>query len=204
MFSPKGMELERGWPGRIDGDRVVQLAAQTLQAFFTGGGGAREHAEYALADVELRAPVRHPPGIRLFGDGGDFAFGNTAAVYGPEDDVPYPEGSGDLRAQPAVAAVVGADGAVGGFTAANAWQAPDLPGAKRFDFALSIGPWVLTPDEFDAPSWDERVALAARNTHLRPGELLVAPSGPALPVELGPVAVSVEGIGVLRNRVVAR
>ena len=35
MFSPKGQDLERGWPGRIDGDRVVQLAAQTLQAFFT-------------------------------------------------------------------------------------------------------------------------------------------------------------------------
>ena len=29
MFSPKGMDLERGWPGRIEGDRVIQLAAQT-------------------------------------------------------------------------------------------------------------------------------------------------------------------------------
>ena len=53
MFSPKDLELERGWPGRIDGDRVVQLAAQTLQAFFTGGGGAREHAVFALEDVVL-------------------------------------------------------------------------------------------------------------------------------------------------------
>ena len=32
MFSPKGHQLERGWPGRIEGDRVIQLAAQTLQS----------------------------------------------------------------------------------------------------------------------------------------------------------------------------
>jgi len=53
MFSPPGAALERGWPGRLDGDRVVQLAAQTLPSFFTGGGRAREHAVYALADVTL-------------------------------------------------------------------------------------------------------------------------------------------------------
>ena len=45
MFSPKGADLKRGWPGRVDGDRVVQLAAQTLQSYFAGGGQAREHAE---------------------------------------------------------------------------------------------------------------------------------------------------------------
>ena len=67
MFSPRDRDLLRGWPGRIDGDRVVQLAAQTLQAFFTGGGEAREHAEFALADVVLRAPVLHPPTVRIFG-----------------------------------------------------------------------------------------------------------------------------------------
>ena len=66
MFSPKGMDLERGWPGKIHGDRIVQLAAQTLQAFFTGGGGAREHAEYPLAESELRAPVLYPPTVRVF------------------------------------------------------------------------------------------------------------------------------------------
>ena len=66
MFSPKGDNLERGWPGRVDGDRVVQLAAQTLQSFFTGGGQAREHAEYPLAEVDLRPPVLHPPSVRDF------------------------------------------------------------------------------------------------------------------------------------------
>src|SRR5438552_8051966 len=66
MFSPREPFLERGWPGRIDGDRVVQLAAQTLQAFFSGGGSAREHAEYRLDEVRLLAPVRNPPSVRDF------------------------------------------------------------------------------------------------------------------------------------------
>jgi fumarylacetoacetate (FAA) hydrolase len=202
MFSPKGNDLERGWPGRIDGDRVIQLAAQTLQVFFTAGGALREHAEYPLADVDLRAPVLHPPGIRIFGDGLDFVFGNTAAVYGPEDDVPYPQGSTDLRSQPALVAVIGADGAVGGWTGGNAWYAPDLPGAKSGDFALSVGPFLVTPDEFAGPSWDGRVEHAARNTHLRPGELLVAPFSAGVPAERGYVDARIEGIGVLRNRVV--
>ncbi|TMK67486.1 MAG: hypothetical protein E6G60_00900, partial [Actinobacteria bacterium] len=66
MFTPRELALERGWPGVIEGDTVVQLAAQTLQSFFTGGGQARRHAEYALADVDLRAPVLHPPSARDF------------------------------------------------------------------------------------------------------------------------------------------
>ena len=68
MFTPRELELERGWPGRIDGDSVVQLAAQTLQSFFTGGSAAREHAEYPLDEVVLRAPVLEPPSVRLFED----------------------------------------------------------------------------------------------------------------------------------------
>jgi 2-keto-4-pentenoate hydratase/2-oxohepta-3-ene-1,7-dioic acid hydratase in catechol pathway len=202
MFSPKGMELERGWPGRVDGDRVIQLAAQTLQVYFTAGGALREHAEYALADVDLRAPVLQPPGIRIFGEGLDFVFGNTAAVYGPEDDIPYPEGSTDLRSEPALVAVVGAEGTLGGWTGGNAWHAADLPGAKGRDFALSIGPVLVTPDEYEGPSWDDRLAHVARNTELRPGELLVAPMFGSVPVDRGPVDAHVDGIGTLRNRVV--
>ena len=66
MFTPKDRELERGWPGRIEGDRVIQLAAQTLQSFFTGGGRRASTPSIALADVDLRPPVLHPPSIRDF------------------------------------------------------------------------------------------------------------------------------------------
>src|SRR5258708_31364101 len=99
MFSPREMELERGWPGRIEGDRVIQLAAQTLQSFFTGGGNAREHAEYALDDVRLRAPVLHPPSVRVFGDDGDFVFANPAVIYGPDDEIPLPPGAGYIESE---------------------------------------------------------------------------------------------------------
>ena len=226
MFSPKGMELERGWPGRIDGDEVVQLAAQTLQAFFSGGGTAREHARFPLAEVELRAPVLHPPSVRDFyafeqhvrtarGRRGVevppewyeipvFYFSNPGAIFGPEQEIPYPEGTEELDYELEVAAVMGADGAIGGFTVMNDWSARDLQRremrvglgpSKGKDFATSIGPVVVTPDELDGSSatmvarvngeersrgqlgdmhfsWDEIVAHAAWNTRLLPGEIL--------------------------------
>src|SRR5579884_20161 len=139
MFSPKGMNLDRGWPGRVDGDRVVQLAAQTLQAFFTGGGSAREHAVYPLADVDLRAPVLQPPGIRVFRGGElEFVFANTANVFGPGDAVELP--GFELHGDDAHVAVIGADEAVAGYTAGVVWRAPGLPGAKTREYALSLGP----------------------------------------------------------------
>ena len=131
MFTPKELGHERGWPGRIEGDRVIQLAAQTLQSFFTGGGTAREHAEYALEDVLLRAPVLHPPAVRDFYAfeqhvrtarglrGLDvppewyeqpvFYFSNPAAIYGLGDEIPYPEGTSELDYELEVAAVIGAN-----------------------------------------------------------------------------------------------
>jgi fumarylacetoacetate (FAA) hydrolase len=201
MFTPKALGHERGWPGRIEGDRVVQLAAQTLQSFFTGGGAAREHAEYALEDVILRAPVLHPPAVRDFCAFEPaelepvFYFSNPAAIYGPEDEIPYPAGTARLDYELEIAAVIGADGAIGGFTVMNDWSARDLGPAKGKDFATSLGPVVVTPDEFDGSSatmvarvngeersstdladmhfsWDDLVARAALNTRLRPGDVL--------------------------------
>ncbi|HKC77416.1 MAG TPA: hypothetical protein VKB70_03410 [Gaiellaceae bacterium] len=170
MFSPKEPFLERGWPGRIDGDRVIQLAAQTLQAFFTGGGQAREHAEYALADVVLRAPVLHPPSVRIFDDSGDFVFANPAAIKAVGEDPGVPGAEGVER----MAAIVGAEGAIGGFTPLVEWVAPQLPGAKQRDFALTLGPIVTTPDEGMPPGadWEQLVAYAANNTTLFPGDLI--------------------------------
>jgi fumarylacetoacetate (FAA) hydrolase len=180
MFTPRELALERGWPGRIEGDRVIQLAAQTLQSFFTGGGAAREHAEYDLADVDLRPPVLHPPAVRDFmafeahvanarrQRGAEvpkewyevpvFYFSNPAAIFGPGDEIPYPEGTAELDYELECAAVIGAEGRIGGFTVMNDWSARDLQRqemrvglgpAKGKDFATSFGPVLVTPDEFD-------------------------------------------------------
>ncbi len=226
MFTPREAALERGWPGRIDGDRVIQLAAQTLQSFFTGGGTAREHAEFALADVDLRPPVLNPPSVRDFMAfeahvrnaralrGADvpaewyeipvFYFSNPAAMFGPEDEIPYPQGTAELDYELEVAAIVGSDGAIGGFTVMNDWSARDLQRAelrvglgpaRGTDFATSLGPVVVTPDEFDGSggemvarvngeersrgdladlfhSWSRIVEQAAWNTVLRPGDVI--------------------------------
>lgn len=169
MFSPIEMDIERGWPGRIDGDSVIQLAAQTLQSFFTGGGDAREHAVYPLADVVFRAPVLHPPSVRIFDSADDFRFANPAAIVAGDaeiDGVPIER----------VAVVIGLDGAIGGFTPLVEWTAPALSGEKSRDFALALGPFVTTPDEETPPGhdWQRLVAYASENTRLYPGDLIAA------------------------------
>jgi 2-keto-4-pentenoate hydratase/2-oxohepta-3-ene-1,7-dioic acid hydratase in catechol pathway len=206
MFSPVEQALERGWPGRIEGDEVVQLAAQTLQSYFTGGGNAREHARYPLDEVVLRAPVLHPPAIRIFDSEGDFAFANPAAVHGPHDPVALPEGVDAIEAQLRLAAVIAAGREIGGFTFLNEWRAPQLRGAKAHDFAISLGPVVVTPDELGtAGDWEPLVELVARNTRLYPGDILAAGGELLGPFHAGDdVEVGFEPIGLLRSSVVAR
>src|SRR3982750_423739 len=159
MFSPKELALERGWPGRVDGDRVIQVAAQTLQSFFTGGGEAREHAEYPLAEVDLRPPVLHPPAVRDFMAfeehvanarrlrGSEvpkewyevpvFYFSNPAAIYGPEDTIPYPSETPQLDYGVECAAIGGVDRAIGGFTVMNDWSARDV---QLHEMKVGLGP----------------------------------------------------------------
>jgi hypothetical protein len=193
MFTPRAEALERGWTGRIDGDRVVQLAAQTLESFFTGGGKAREHAEYPLTDVAFRAPVLRPPAVRFFDDEHSFVFGNTASIHGPEDEVTPPA---EIESRFCIAAVIGADEYIAGFVLANDWHAPSLEPPKDRDFATTIGPWIDTEHPGDGFRWEAARAFAALNTVLRPGDLLVGP-----PFAVGVSEASVPGLGTLRARV---
>jgi fumarylacetoacetate (FAA) hydrolase len=133
-----------------------------------------------------------------------FYFSNPAAIFGPEDDVPYPEGTDELDYELEVAAIVGADGRIAGFTVMNDWSARDLQRAemrvglgpaKGKDFATSLGPVVVTPDELDGSAgtmlarvngeersrgelasmywtWERLLEQAARNTVLRPGDVI--------------------------------
>jgi hypothetical protein len=203
MFHPVGHPMERGWVGRIDGDRVLHLAAQTLQSFFTGGGTAREHAEYPLAETVLLAPVLHPPSIRLFDDQASFVFANPAAVVGPGAVVTGPTSS--LIVYPRVAAVIGAGGEIGGFTVLAEWRASGVAPPKDRDFSLGLGPVVVTGDadrpEADGFDWAAAVELAAAGTALYPGDILASPTGEPIAADPGRVVtVEIRGIGGLEQR----
>ena len=227
MFHPADQPLERGWVGRIDGEHVTQLAAQTLQSFFTGGGRAREHAVYPLAGVRLLAPVLHPPAVRLFESQHSFAFANPAAIVGTGTQigarsVSGSEPQGRLLLYPRVAAVVGAAGEVAGFTLLAEWRRPDGDPPKDRDFALGLGPVVLTVDErvdavevavrvddeerlragLDGFDWRAARELAAADTRLDPGDLLGAPPLATIAVASGErVELETPAIGVLSQTV---
>ena len=203
MFHPVGHPLERGWVGRVEDDRVIHLAAQTLQSFFTGGGTAREHAEYPLDDVRLLSPVLHPPSVRLFEDHTTFAFANPAAVKGPGGVVHGPRKT--LTVLPRVAAVIGAEGSIGGFTVLAEWRAEGVAPPKDRDFALGLGPVVVTPDTCSLPAdgfdWAAAVQLAALGTALFPGDILAGPPVERVVGEFGDVVeVEIDGLGALEQR----
>ena len=214
MFSPNENPIERGWVGRIDGERVLHLAAQTLQSLFLNGGTAREHADYALSDVTLRSPVEYPQTVRLFEADGSFRFCNSTAIVGQG----VPVSGSELTAQARIVAVIGAGGEIGGMTGLVEWiDLAEEPAAKQCDFGLVLGPAVLTPDEIDpatvscrltgegrelegAPgpfSWPDAIAVAGRRTTLRPGDVIAGPPVLALEAVSDGVELTVDGIGTL-------
>jgi len=149
-----------------------------------------------------------------------FYFGNTSEIRGPDDPVWAPRGSAELDFELEVCALVDtpaidlpadrAEEAIGGYAILNDWSARDLQRdettvrlgpAKGKDFASSIGPWLVTPDELadarvgtaydlamtarvgDVPvsrgrwadaqfSFGQMLARASADVHLRPGDLL--------------------------------
>lgn len=137
-----------------------------------------------------------------------FYFSNPASIRGPGEPVIRPAATEMLDFELEIAAVVGHGGEPAGFTLMNDWSARDLQARevtvglgphKAKDFATSLGPWLVTPDELpyaggrlqievrvtvnglevtrsDASEkhfgWPELVAHAARGTRLRPGDVL--------------------------------
>jgi fumarylacetoacetate (FAA) hydrolase len=95
-----------------------------------------------------------------------FYFTNPNAIYGPDHAVPMPKSTEALDYELEVACVIGtpgadistdeAEGHIFGYTIFNDWSARDLQRlemrvglgpAKGKDFASSLGPWIVTPDE---------------------------------------------------------
>jgi fumarylacetoacetate (FAA) hydrolase len=116
-----------------------------------------------------------------------FHFSNTHAMYGPGSIIPYPLNSKALDFSLEVACVIGKSGRnisaqeagdhIFGFTILNDWSARDiqlqelrlgLGPAKCKDFASSIGPWIVTPEELGDQATDrlgvyDRVMIARLN-----------------------------------------
>ncbi|CAN5771482.1 fumarylacetoacetate hydrolase family protein [soil metagenome] len=148
-----------------------------------------------------------------------FYFSNPASVVGPGDQVAVPRGCAELDYELEVAAIVGVEATdvdperwrevVAGFCIMNDWSARDLQRremrqglgpAKGKDFALSLGPELVTPDELLAVAsgrpeaamvarvngversrgqladihhpWGDLLAHASRSTTLRPGDVI--------------------------------
>jgi|tagenome__1003787_1003787.scaffolds.fasta_scaffold20919048_2 fumarylacetoacetate (FAA) hydrolase len=95
-----------------------------------------------------------------------FYFSNVSEVRGPGDPVWAPRGSEELDYELELAAIIDTpvhdlaaergEEAIGGYAILNDWSARDLQRdettvrlgpAKGKDFAVSIGPWLVTPDE---------------------------------------------------------
>ncbi len=258
--------------GRLEGERVVSLEAPTLLHWLRGEGREDAGGEHPLGEVELLAPVPEPPSVRDFyafeghvaagwrRRGGEippawyeaptFYFSNPASIHGPGEPVRRPAATRMLDFELEVAAVIGADGEIAGFTLLNDWSARDvqrqemsvgLGPAKGKDFAISLGPWLVTPDELPYEdgrlqleatatvngreltrtsaaeqhfSWPELVAHAARDTRLRPGDVLGSGTlNRGCLLELGPlegerylepgdtIALSADGLGTLETPV---
>lgn len=215
--------------GRLDGGAVAVLDAPSMLDFLAAGSTGETGETHPLADVQLLAPVPKPPSVRDFfafeghvaagwrRRGGEippawyeapvFYFSNPASIVGPHAAITRPAATEMLDFELEIAAVIGA-GAIAGFTLMNDWSARDvqreemtvgLGPAKGKDFATSLGPWLVTPDELPIAdgrleltatvtvngeelsrsnaaemhwSWPELVAHAARDTSLRPGDVL--------------------------------
>lgn len=217
--------------GRLDdGERVVELAAASMLDWLRGEGHEPTGRDHAPADVALLAPVPAPPSVRDFFayeghvatgfalrgaevpeawyEAPTFYFSNPASIQGPGQPVRRPADSRWLDFELEIAAVIGEDGEIAGYTLLNDWSARDvqmkemtvgLGPAKGKDFATSIGPWLVTPDELTIEdgrirleatvtlngdvlarsdvgamhwSWPQLVAHAAKETRLAPGDVL--------------------------------
>jgi fumarylacetoacetate (FAA) hydrolase len=259
--------------GILENEQVHGLAAETMIEWLRGEGRVRTGTIHPLKDVHLLAPVPTPPSFRDFFTyeehvakgfelrGAEipeawfeqpvFYFSNPASIRGPGDEVARPPGCTLLDFELEIAAVIGAEGEIAGFTLLNDWSARDfqikemtvgLGPAKGKDFATSLGPMLVTPDELpyedgrlhleatvvlngeelvssDASqqhyTWPQIVAHAARDTELRPGDVLGSGTlGKGCLLELGPlegnrwlepgdlVALHAPGLGTLANPVV--
>jgi 2-keto-4-pentenoate hydratase/2-oxohepta-3-ene-1,7-dioic acid hydratase in catechol pathway len=167
--------------GRIDGDRVHPFVGDPTMLEIISGHPRETGDPVALTAVRLLAPLKpttlrdfvafeeHVQGVRRSVDGvggvpeawydaPTFYFTNPHTILGPDDEVPFPAASAARDFELEVAAVMGPDQRIFGYTIFNDWSARDLQSremtvnlgpAKGKDFAGTLGPWIVTADELE-------------------------------------------------------
>src|SRR3954452_12936746 len=159
-------DLVDGFAPRDDDDPAVLVAADlafgspilrppSLRDFYAFEGHVRTMWERRGGEVPetwYRLPI--------------FYFSNVSEIRGPDQPVSAPAGSAELDYELEIAALIDTpvrdlpadrgEEAIGGYTILNDWSARDLQReetvvrlgpAKGKDFASTIGPWLVTPDE---------------------------------------------------------
>lgn len=125
--------------------------------------------EHAIARASLRGQTLASAWYR----GPSFAFANHGAIYGPEQIIAHPNAE-ELDYGLGLGCVIGrsvrdiaaseAPSAIAGYLIINSWtshayEADELAlgsgPAKSRDFATSLGPWLVTPDELEFYADDE-------------------------------------------------
>lgn len=264
LVPPDMLELIRG------GARSLDAAREALKYAAGTRTDERDGRIRHRGDVRLLAPLPRPNSLRDFlvveahirnARKGEippewfnmpvYYKGNVEAIYGPDDEIPWPRYTEKFDYELEVCAVIGRTGRalkadeatpyIFGYTIFNDWSARDiqrremtvgLGPAQGKDFANSIGPCITTADEFDLTGatlratidgevWSEGSLSKMRFTfpeiiewvsmeqRLEPGDLLGSGTiGGGCGLELdrwvkpgSMVELSVDGIGVLRNRV---
>ena len=177
-------------PGLVKENRIHPLSFPSMRAVIEAGADeAARHiskASYSLAEVKLHAPLK-PTTLRdayAFEQhvrtanqnrGRDippewfkfpiFYYTNPNSIFGPGDEIPYPNYTQSLDYELEIAVVIGKAGInlsaekaaehIFGYTVFNDWSARDiqreemkagLGPAKGKDFASSLGPFIVTPD----------------------------------------------------------
>jgi len=166
----------------------VRLLAPLKPAAIRDFVAFEEHVEGVTASVDGASQV-----VPEWYEAPTFYFTNPHTVLGP-DDVLEPPVSERLDFELELAAVIGGgtrdDGRtltaqqaaerIFGYTIMNDWSARDLQGremkvrlgpAKGKDFGTSLGPWIVTADEFE-PLMDDDGFLAVRAEVRVNGELI--------------------------------
>ena len=182
MFTPRELQLERGWPGI--GSRATRSSRSPRRRCRRSSPAAArhgEHAEYAARRASTSGrrccirrrcatstrssstckTARAPRGLEVPPEWYEipvFYFSNPAAIYGPEDEIPYPPDTEELDYELEVAAIIGAEGRIGGFTVMNDWSARDLQRAE-----MRVGPRAVQGEGLrDEPRPDRRHARRVR------------------------------------------